>query len=66
MSEKEEKIEIRLVLRPSEEAYHHFLTIKKKLGLKHYSDVVRHLIKHYYDEVFGGSLQASGEKPSQE
>jgi len=67
VSKKEkEKIEIRLVLKPEEDAYHYFLKIKKKLGVKKYAEVVRRLIKYYYDEVFGSSPQASGGKPSPE
>ena len=52
MSEEEEKIEIRLTLKKGEEAYDRFMAIKKKLGVEKYSEVVRHLIKFYYDEVF--------------
>ena len=52
MSEEEEKIEIRLTLRKGEETYERFMAIKKKLGVEKYSEVVRHLIKFYYDEVF--------------
>jgi len=66
MGEEEEKVEIRLTLRPGEDAYRYFLRIKERLGLKHNSDVVRHLIKHYHDEVFGNSPQASGERLARE
>ena len=66
MSEEEEKIEIRLTLRKGEDAYDYFTAIRKKLGLEKYSEVVRYLIKFYYDEVFHKNLSKSAGKPVRE
>jgi len=67
MSEKEkEKIEIRLTLKKDEDAYRYFLAIQKELGLKKHAEVVRRLIKFYYDEVFGKSRVKSSERPARE
>ena len=64
--DRRKKIDIRLTLKEGEEWYDYFLAIQKKLGIKKHTDVVRHLIKYYYDEVFGSNPQASGGKPSPE
>ena len=66
MSEEEEKIEIRLSLKKGDDTYDYFTAIKKKLGLEKNSEVVRHLIKFYYDEVFHKNRSKSAGKPVRE